>query len=103
MGRDNHKDFLHRQLIRLGDMMGDGLHHEPDGKWIEREYAQTAKALGYGPPRKNNSVAINERMKTRVTEVKCQKSGCGGELKQTRSGSKRGICSKCSAKYQLMK
>lgn len=26
------KDFLYRQLINLGDMMGDGLHHEPGGK-----------------------------------------------------------------------
>lgn len=33
---DNKK--LHEQLIKLGDMMGDGLHHEDGGKWIEREY-----------------------------------------------------------------
>ena len=29
---------LWNRFIRLGDMMGDGLHHEPDGKWIERDY-----------------------------------------------------------------
>lgn len=49
------KDFLHRQLVKLGDMMGDGLHKEPDGKWISREYAKIAKQLGYAPPRRNNS------------------------------------------------
>ena len=26
------KTELHQQLIRLGDMIGDGLHLEPDGK-----------------------------------------------------------------------
>lgn len=94
---------LHRDLIKLGDMMGDGLHHEPDGKWIEQEYRRTAKALGYDVtrPRKNNSEAINARMATRVTEVRCQ--NCDGELKQTRKGSKRGRCVNCKALYQLLK
>ena len=29
------KDLLEDRLVRLGDMMGDGLHLEPGGKWIE--------------------------------------------------------------------
>lgn len=37
------KAHLHRQLVKLGDMMGDGLHLEPDGKWISKEYKQGAK------------------------------------------------------------
>ncbi len=32
MSEASDKADLHRQLVRLGDMMGDGLHHEPDGK-----------------------------------------------------------------------
>lgn len=44
MATDN--DFLLNQLVKLGDMMGDGLHHEPDGKWIEKEYRKIAKQLG---------------------------------------------------------
>lgn len=43
MERDN--DHLHRQLIKLGDMMGDGLHYESDGKWIEKEYTKICKIL----------------------------------------------------------
>jgi len=34
---------LQRQLIKLGDMMGDGLHHE--SPWIAKEYRKVAKRL----------------------------------------------------------
>lgn len=95
------KDFLHRQLIKLGDMMGDGLHKEPDGKWISREYAKIAKKLGYAPPRRNNSEKINAAMAERVKQVSCQK--CGGELKQTRKGSMRAKCQTCGGIYILLK
>ena len=94
---------LNQKLIKLGDMMGDGLHLEPDGKWIEKEYQIVAEALGLlnSKKRANNSNAINERMKERVVEVQCKK--CNGQLKQTRSGSKRATCLNCSTKYQLLK
>lgn len=95
------KNRLHNQLIKLGDMMGDGLHLEPDGKWIEKEYRQIAKALGFIPKKKNNSTAINERMMQRVKEVQCGK--CQGQLSQTRQGSKRAQCTQCGAKRQLLK
>lgn len=97
------KDHLHKQLIKLGDMMGDGLHLEPDGKWISREYKNTMKALGMLPKqkRRNNSDSINEAMERRVEEVVCQK--CQGRLKQTRKGSKRARCKDCGAKFQLLK
>lgn len=91
---------LHNQLIKLGDMMGDGLHLEPDGKWISKEYAQVTKALGYGPKRRNRSAQINEAMIKRVAAVKCGK--CGLELKQTKSGSKRAACQN-GHKWQLLK
>ena len=28
-------DSLYNQMIKLGDMIGDGLHLEPDDKWFE--------------------------------------------------------------------
>lgn len=96
------KDYLHRQLIKLGDMMGDGLHLEPDGKWISQEYRRVAKALGYpvSPSRKSNVAGINEAMKEALKTAKCQ---CGGKLKQTRSGSYRAKCiaPNCTNKYQF--
>ena len=95
------KEFLHRQLIKLGDMMGDGLHYEPDGKWISHEYKKTLKALGIESKRKNNSKKINELMDQRVRDVKCQ--NCNGILKQTRSNSKRARCVDCGALFQLLK
>lgn len=41
--RENEHEW--RQFCRLGEMMGDGLHHEPDGKWIVKEYRKLAKIL----------------------------------------------------------
>lgn len=97
------KAHLHNQLVKLGDMMGDGLHQEPDGKWIEKEYRQVLKALGKLPKQKrtNNSAQINERMIERLKEVNCP--NCQGELKQTRSGSMKAKCVGCGNKYGLLK
>lgn len=95
------KDHLYRQLIQLGDMMGDGLHYEPDGKWIPKEYKRVLKALGIIPKRRPSSTSqINDLMRERVAESKCR---CGGKVKQTRSGSMRAVCVECGNKYQLLK
>lgn len=94
-------DFLHRQLIRLGDMIGDGLADEPGGAWIKRDYAQTMRALGIAPKRRNRSAQIDERMRQRVAEVNCQ--ACGVALKQTRAGSTRAKCAACGVLFQLLK
>nr|WP_067285801.1 hypothetical protein [Marinobacterium profundum] len=91
----------HQRLVKLGDMMGDGLHLEPDGKWIAREYKATLRELGIAIPRKNNTPQINERMTVRVKQVVCTQ--CGGALVQTRSGSKRARCASCPAKFKLLK
>ena len=98
------EDVLYDRLIRLGDMMGDGLHHEPDGKWISREYGQIVRTLGIVPPKDRGPsiTKIDERMKDRVAAVTCGKCG-GGRLVQTRSGSRRAQCTKCGAKWQLLK
>lgn len=94
------KDLLEDRLVRLGDMMSDGLHLEPGGKWVEKEYKQTLKALGFlaSTERKNNSEKINEFMANRLKEVKCT---CGSELAQSRSGSFIGKCIKCGKKFIL--
>lgn len=94
------EDVLEDSLVRLGDMMSDGLHLEPGGKWIEKEYKKTLKALGLLEPtkQKNNSEKINEFMAKRLKEVKCT---CGSELIQSRSGSFIGKCSKCGKKFIL--
>ncbi len=95
------KTFLHNQLIKLGDMMGDGMHHEPDGKWIPAEYKKVCRALGIGPARRNNAKMINEAMIKRVDTVPCTK--CEGALRQTRSGSMRARCRDCGSLFQLMR
>lgn len=95
------KEILHSQLVKLGDMMGDGLHHEPDGKWISDEYRKICKALGYIKPSKIDNSSIDGKMAERVSSVSCKK--CGGELKQTRSGSMRAKCLRCGAKFQLLR
>ena len=94
------KNTLEDRLVRLGNMMGDGLHLESGGKWIEKEYKQTLIALGLIEPvkRKNNSSKINEFMANRLKEVKCT---CGSELIQSRSGSFIGKCNKCGKKFIL--
>lgn len=91
------KDHLHRQLIKLGDMLGDG----DCDPWVEKEYARVLKALGIGPkPKKRNYIHINALMAPRLQDVKCK---CGGELKQSRSGSMIGQCVECGNKYRLLK
>ena len=94
------ENMLEDRLVHLGDMMSDGLHLEPGGKWIEKEYKETLKALGLleSVKRKNSSDKINEFMDNRVKEVKCT---CGSELVQSRSGSFIGKCLKCDKKFIL--
>ena len=41
----NSKDFLWTQFCRLGEMIGDGLHNEPDGRWISKEYSRLRRIL----------------------------------------------------------
>lgn len=103
------KQFLWNRFIKLGNMMGDGLHYEPDGKWISKEYGKLLKILC--PPteeekaikseirRKKNEnidIQITERLKT----DKCSK--CKSDLKQTRKGSKVVQCinEECKARFQ---
>lgn len=97
-------DFLNRQLIKLGDMMGDGLHHEPGGKWIEKEYRAVAKALMpemYADIAKKKRDSLNERMRSLLLTARCNNGECRGILKQARSGSKVCNCMICGARYKV--
>ena len=102
MMKSQEEDILYERLVRLGDMMGDGLHHEPGGKWIEKEYEQILIELGIAKPkkRKSNVQKINECMANRLKVAKCL---CGSELKQSRSGSFIGVCDKCGKQFILGK
>lgn len=90
------KEFLLNNLVRLGDMMGDGLHNEPGGAWIKREYEKTLKHLGIVKPKTTES--IDKFMLERCDKVKCT---CGGTLKQVRKGTFIAKCMVCGEKYRL--
>ena len=96
------KARLHSQLIKLGDMMGDGLHLEPDGKWISREYKKVLQALGMAPKttRKNNGEEIDRKMAEALKGKKCPKCQ-SDKLKQTRKGSMRAKCEDCEGILQF--
>lgn len=91
-------DELYRRLVRLGDMMGDGLHYEPGGEWIEREYKQVCISLGIIKKKPRNTKSVNEFMQHRTETEKCD---CGGGLKQVRGGSFIAQCDTCGKKYRL--
>lgn len=92
---------LHSQLVKLGDMIGDGLHQEPGGRWITRDYNRALKALGLIPskPRRNNGAAIDAAMAKSLQSAKCP--DCGGGMKQARAGSLRANCLECGTKVQF--
>ena len=96
------RDFLHNQLVKLADMMGDGLHYEPDGKWISKEYKKIFNQLypeQKKEARKNKSDRTNEQMK-KLLEIKS--CSCGGKLKQSRSGSKIVYCEFCNKRLKAV-
>ena len=93
------REFLINQLIKLGDMMGDGLHYEPDGAWISREYRKIFKKLYPEMFPKKDLSKRNKSVDKWCLSHKCQL--CGGDLKQTKKGSLRVICLKCNQKFQL--
>lgn len=99
---------LHRQLVRLGDMIGDGLADELGGRWIRQEYRRVMRALGHEVPRRRRppdpqmTEQINTRMSQRVAEVKCPVCQTLS-LKQSRSGSMRANCQSCGRSIQLLR
>lgn len=93
------RDRLHNQLIKLGDMMGGGLHHEADGRWISREYKKISKALMpefFADQRKKKRASVDTQISKLVAEKNCP---CGGQLRQTRKGCKTLECQSCHKRY----
>ena len=94
------------RFIRLGDMMGDGLHNEPDGRWISREYKKISKILipelkeTEKKRRLRKATAVNEAMSKKLEVDCCNK--CKSKLKQVRSGSfvVKCINDECGTKYK---
>ena len=101
-----HQKHLWNQFVRLGDMMGDGLHHEPDGKWIVREYNKLAKILmpeireAKRAKREAKMVSTDKQMAKLLEGKKCK---CGGDLRQARSGSIIAYCKACNSRYKATK
>lgn len=99
--------FQWEQFCRLGEMMGDGLHHEPDGKWITREYNRLAKLLvpeiaeAMSIRRRERNARTNESISNLLATIKC--TGCGeGKLSQSRSGSRVLYCGTCGSRYKAV-
>ncbi|TKU71492.1 hypothetical protein FDX14_16600 [Citrobacter sp. wls710] len=103
------KAFLHRQLVKLGDMIGEGLADEPGGSWIRRDYRKTLSALGIKQPRRPNT-KIPDAVKSTIDQrmaLRCQQEECTEckrhSLKQTRSGSMSARCTLCGCRYKLLR
>lgn len=93
MGKGLNREFLGDQLIKLGDMIGDGLHYEDPS--IEKEYSKIARLLYpemYKKKREATTKVIDIQMRALLTIKKCV---CGGTFKQSRSGSKVAYCLSC--------
>ena len=93
------------QFIRLGERIGDG-DLGTDEKWISREYKKLSKILvpeikeAEEHKRKLRTENINAQMQNLISIKKCKKEGCGGSLKQSRSGSKICYCNSCNTRYK---
>lgn len=104
------KDNMWNSFIRLGEMIGDGEHNEPDGKWISKEYTRLSKILipeikeDYAKARKLKNQAIDRSMINLLNTSICKKCIPGYPLKQARSGSSIMYCTnpECKARYKAM-
>jgi hypothetical protein len=102
--QENNK-HLWDQFCRLGEMMGDGLHHESDGKWISREYKRLSIILipEIREVENERKVAKNKVQDRRIGELLEKFScSCGGKCKQLRSGSLTVQC-QCGKRYKAQK
>lgn len=103
----NDNQHLWDRFIRLGEMIGDGLHYEEP--WISKDYKQLMKILCPPTPeekaikseiRRKKNENIDKQIQERLITDKCSK--CNSDLKQTRKGSKVVQCvnKDCKARYQ---
>ena len=108
--KKENKAFLWRQFIKLGDMMGDGLHNEPDGKWISDEYESLARQLipNYNAKKRERNRRMRQEKNKKIDQlisekIKVDKCQCDGQLIQVRSGSMKVKWTKCGQRYAYKK
>lgn len=101
--------YLHHQLVKLGDMIGEGLADEPGGAWIRRDYRKIMHSLGLHVPRRQNT-KMPENVKNSIDKnmvLRCDREKCPEckrhSLKQTRSGSMTARCTLCGRRYKLLR
>lgn len=111
MSEDKNKEKEHPQHLwdtfaRLGERIGDGDMDTDEARYVNREYKKLSRILvpeideAYKEQRKAKALRINEQMVKLLAEKKCT---CGGELKQSRSGSKIAYCKTCDKRYKATK
>lgn len=100
--KPKHDEFMWRQFIRLGERIGEGdLEHSE--QWMKREYRHLSRILipeirdAERDFRKRKNKSIDEQMKRLIANKKCE---CGGQLVQSRSGSKVCYCVTCNLRYK---
>ena len=99
--------FLYNQLDKCGQMIAEDDEWGETRKELNREYRRICKALAKLEPDKWKDIPMfrkpsekyDEKVANFCKEHKCPK--CGGEVKQSRSGSLRVVCVSCGAKFQL--
>lgn len=102
--KKNDDSHLWNQFIRLGEMIGDGLHHEEP--WISREYKKLMLILNpdIRESLKLKKVERNKSVDTSIQKlVESKNCSCGGKLIQSRSGSLILNCSVCKTRYKAKK
>lgn len=100
--------FLYRQLDTCGQMIAEDDEWGAARREYNREYRRIINALrrlepekwkNYPVFRQHTAEGRNEMVQKFLSTHRCPK--CGGEFKQTRSGSFRIVCQQCGQKAQL--
>lgn len=101
--------ILYHQLDVCGQILAEWDEDRPPTQY-KRDYRRILKAIiklepeewkDYPAFQKKDYTKRNEAVAKYCKEHPCPQ--CGGERKQTRSGSYRVVCTKCGAKYQLLR
>lgn len=96
----DHDDYLALQLYGLECRMQRGEHLQEGGQQLVREYRKLKAAQGRGlrKPKKDHS-AVDRAMAEQLASCAC--GACGGNLKQSRSGSLRAVCQTCGERWDF--
>jgi len=96
------EDGLGDRLVLLGDMLSDGDLDSSTRKDVNKEYKQITRKLYpeiFKEARQKKRKIVDEFMVRMISENKCI---CGGEYKQSRSGSKVCYCKKCNRRVRAV-